>query len=111
VLPPGSEPSICQIYILEVLSKTLKISFHWIVAYAGFEAKEKNLKAMNISFDEFTTKIKTSAIKLQKKMNCTLHLFCIGYRSLSFLGVYIFRKGKNNSRLLMNDISSHRVMK
>lgn len=54
---------------LNVLSETLKINIHWIVAYAGFEANDSNLKAMNISFEEFTSKLETSAMKLQNKLN------------------------------------------
>jgi hypothetical protein len=54
--------------LLEILSKTLNMSFDWIVGYAGFEAKPENLKNMAISAGEFRDRLETSAFKLQEKL-------------------------------------------
>lgn len=55
-------------YLLNILSKSLNMSFVWIVGYAGFEAKPENLKNMNISAEEFRDRLETSALKLQQKL-------------------------------------------
>jgi len=54
--------------LLDILSKSLNMSFTWIVGYAGFEAKPENLKNMNISAGEFRDRLETSALKLQEKL-------------------------------------------
>lgn len=56
-------------HLLRILSKSLNMSFVWIVGYAGFEAKPENLESMNISAEEFRTRLETSALKLQQKLD------------------------------------------
>jgi hypothetical protein len=55
-------------HLLNILSKSLNMSFVWIVGYAGFEAKPENLENMKISAEEFRDRIETSALKLQQKL-------------------------------------------
>jgi hypothetical protein len=56
-------------HLLRILSKSLNMSFVWIVGYAGFEAKPENLESMNISAEEFRARLETSALKLQQKLD------------------------------------------
>lgn len=56
-------------HLLRILSKSLNMSFVWIVGYAGFEAKPENLESMNISAQEFKDRLETSALKLQQKLD------------------------------------------
>ncbi len=55
-------------HLLRILSKSLNMSFVWIVGYAGFEAKPENLENMNISAEEFRNRLETSALKLEQKL-------------------------------------------
>jgi hypothetical protein len=55
-------------HLLRMLSKSLNMSFVWIVGYAGFEAKPENLENMNISAEEFRNRLETSALKLEQKL-------------------------------------------
>jgi hypothetical protein len=56
-------------HLLNILAKSLNMSFVWIVGYAGFEAKPENLENMNISAEEFRDRLETSAFKLQQKLD------------------------------------------
>lgn len=56
-------------HLLRILSKSLNMSFVWIVGYAGFEAKPENLENMNISAEEFRDRLETSVLKLQQKLD------------------------------------------
>jgi hypothetical protein len=56
-------------HLLRIFSKSLNMSFVWIVGYAGFEAKPENLENMNISAQEFRDRLETSALKLQQKLD------------------------------------------
>jgi len=55
-------------HLLRMLSKSLNMSFVWIVGYAGFEAKPENLENMNISAEEFRNRLETSALKMEQKL-------------------------------------------
>ncbi len=55
-------------HLLRILSKSLNMTFAWIVGYAGFEAKPENLENMNISAEEFRNRLETSALKLEQKL-------------------------------------------
>lgn len=59
-------------HLLRILSESLNISFDWIVGYAGFEAKQANLKRMNISAEVFRDRLETSAYKMQRKLGVTV---------------------------------------
>lgn len=58
--------------LLHILSKSLNITFDWIVGYAGFEAKQASLESMKITAEEFRDRLETSARKMQRKLGAAV---------------------------------------